>query len=118
MNVTHSTNGRLKRRRKRLFHEQGGKCYWCRCQMVLPKGFIKYPPPNQATIDHLDDRFSELRGTLGGQERTVVACRKCNNKRGRESEMQAPIEELRRRSKNHKSARALTSVPAPTDGED
>jgi len=28
-------NQREKKRREQLFRKQGGRCYWCNCQMVL-----------------------------------------------------------------------------------
>lgn len=98
---THS----LRRRRVNLWNKENGKCFWCGCDTILPPQGIssrtkREIPDNEATIDHLRTRFDENRQEPGnGQEtRTVLSCRKCNNDRGKEREMQVPIEERKRRS--------------------
>lgn len=47
-----------------------------------------------ATLDHLDDRFSPQRGTFEnkGEERTVLACAECNERRGAERVASMPKE--------------------------
>jgi hypothetical protein len=92
-----------------LFKRHGGLCYWCRQPMILIKGNIPHvpDPPNRATIDHLDDRFSPQRGKMIRNApqtlRHVAACRKCNMERGKRSEQSQPREVLVARSKQHKS---------------
>ena len=71
--------------------------------MVLPDEPIpRYVtnPDNLATIEHLDDRFSDKRGTYVNTPRTVLACSKCNRDRGRAEEEKQGVEELRQRAKN------------------
>ena len=79
---------KLRRRKRKLYRRQKGRCFWCGCQMRFPpSGHTERPEATMATIEHLDDRFSPLRGKFSnGVERTVLACLKCNQKRGRESE--------------------------------
>lgn len=72
---------RIKRRRRNL-HRRDPRCHWCGNDTVLMEGHIKYPPPNMATLDHLDDRFDVNRGSYAHAERTVLACVACNNARG------------------------------------
>jgi len=57
-------------------------------------------PETLATFEHLDDRLSEERGQYEGMDkiRIVLACRKCNQKKGVESQKQLNLEELRERS--------------------
>ena len=53
----------------------------------------------EATIDHLDDRFSPERGAgMPNERRRVLACRQCNQDRGRLSQAAQPIEALHARS--------------------
>lgn len=77
---------RLRRRRWRLFGEQQGKCYWCKCEMVLMWNCDpKIKPGNLATIDHLRDRFDATRTEpANGDQRLVAACSDCNFRRGTE----------------------------------
>ena len=88
------------RQRKLLFHMQGGKCHWCKQQMVfyIPKNGEK-PLANMVTIDHLDDRLNPHRGKTGGSvRRRVGACWQCNVDRGSQSVAAQPIEVLWQRS--------------------
>lgn len=100
-------NEQRQRKRKALFEEQGGLCYWCDVTMLLPTDgmHINHPPKNLATLDHLRDRFHPGRRepAQNNERRIVLACWGCNNQRGRESQQQQPIEELRRRSMRHPS---------------
>lgn len=41
-------------------------------------------PPDAATLDHLDDRWSPERGMHPGERRRVAACRECNERRSNE----------------------------------
>jgi hypothetical protein len=81
-----------------LFHKTGGVCYWCGCQTALPPSgvSVKEPPPNEATVDHLDERFSGRKGSHpNGVERTVLACRACNEARGNRMYKALPVEQRR-----------------------
>ena len=94
-----------------LFHIQGGKCFWCKCDMLPPGSHenrrgVK-PPLNLATYDHMDDRHSPERGKHAGEFRNVAACWKCNFERGRQGHLATPIEQRRMDSKRH---------PTPPDG--
>jgi len=91
---------RIKRQKQRLFIEQDGRCYYCGCEMVMPEGHTKRQPANLATLEHLDDRFSPLRGKMFGQRRHVLACVTCNGQRGRAREIEVGIEVLRERSRH------------------
>ena len=72
----------VQKRRQELFTQQGGRCYWCGCQMRLPaKGQVNPLPEDMATLDHLDTK--RCAGRAANQsERYVVACFRCNNTRG------------------------------------
>ena len=66
---------------------QGGLCYWCKRKMILPgdPGYyrIKGAVSRQgATLDHLYSFHHPLRGDPQGKHRNVIACDKCNRKRG------------------------------------
>ena len=86
-----------KKRRKQRLHKDDPKCSYCNVETILG-GSSKNP--KQATIDHLDTRYSPYRGTFKGEERTVLCCRKCNHDRGAEEEKNVPIGILRERSKH------------------
>lgn len=95
--MTTNAQGRLRRRRAKLFKNQGGKCHWCQCDML----FIHTGPhdgrlpKNMCTIDHLRDRFHpERRAPAKGDQRLVAACWQCNNDRGKVHQQKQPIEEL------------------------
>jgi hypothetical protein len=78
----------MKKRKLKLrrFYEQDGLCYYCREPMVLSFHDLHNQghKDNLATIEHLDDRYSEERGTHGHGDkiRRVLACSKCNHTRG------------------------------------
>jgi hypothetical protein len=80
-------NPSKKKRRDRLWHERAGMCHWCAVKTVLPPSgvMLRHHPDNLATIDHLDGRLSPDRGKHSGKERTVLACRRCNQQRGQEA---------------------------------
>ena len=93
---------RRARRRMSLFKKQGGRCYWCQCEMVLPPDgkHVKHMPPNTGTIDHLLDKFQPGRSAPNPQreERWVLACLGCNNRRGAETQAAIGTDQLRVRS--------------------
>ena len=96
------------RRRAKLWAQQKGLCYWCHCQTTLTKGPSRKGekiPPDLATIDHLRSRLHPNRQEPAcGQQRLVMACSACNNKRGAAELISLPIEEVRERSQQgHRS---------------
>ena len=96
-----------KRRRHALFVAQDGKCHWCGRACIEAVVSPKKRPPNLATLDHLNDRFHPHRRVpANGEQRLVMACHACNNRRGRESCAAQPLAELRRRSARGQEARA------------
>jgi hypothetical protein len=66
----------------------------------------KIPPPWFATLEHLDDKWSEERGKHSGEYRVVLACWKCNNQRNTNRELNVPIEERRRRAENGRTSKS------------
>lgn len=63
------------------------------------KIYRRNPPVNLCTIDHLINRLNLLRKELvNNEERTVLACWKCNNRRGKEDVARLSIVELHKRS--------------------
>lgn len=111
--MTHTK--RLVRRRHRL-HAIDPACHWCRVETVLIIGHCRQPPPNMATIDHLDDRFSKARGRHKNTERTVLACLACNHRRGQER--QTALKDVQRaKSLLGHADKALRkgSLPAPAE---
>lgn len=84
------------------------KCHWCGRPTVL---FVVPPQspsrvrrhgehfPDRATIDHLDTKSSGQRKQRNNQEeRTVLACYECNQRKNTEEQAATPKEELHRRS--------------------
>jgi hypothetical protein len=85
-----------KKRRRLNLYQRDPHCHWCRCLTVLPPEGSppKVTPPNEATIDHLRDRYDPRRRepARNQEERTVLACRGCNARRN--TERQAEMAEL------------------------
>ena len=105
---------RNSRRRHNLL-KRGNICFWCGVEVVYlrtdkwPKGTM---PGHFATVDHLYDRLTypnrhEQPPTQ--EERTVLACRACNQRRNRERQL-AMTEE--RRLRDDHSSVATTSLLA------
>jgi hypothetical protein len=72
----------IARRRLRLWC-QDPHCHWCGVETLIPP--VGYSPKrdNDATLDHLFERLIDgKRDTSFSGQRTVLACRKCNNRRG------------------------------------
>ena len=91
------------KKKRKLFQEQNGLCWYCKTEMILifEKPKAKVPSPsNMATFEHLDDRFNQERGTRTGERRIVLACNQCNHAQGKQQQAEQPIKELHRRS-NH-----------------
>lgn len=86
----------MRHKRQQLFKEQGGLCHWCRETMVLiervPGGIWIRQRPDEATIEHLDPRYSPERGKHPGEVRQVLACSKCNNERAARDILAMPIQ--------------------------
>jgi hypothetical protein len=103
---------------KRMYRRQGGLCHWCEKGMV-PPGTAKPGGPHDprlCTMDHLDDRFSEERGTHPGEYRKVAACWKCNNERGQRRQAAMPIAVLHERSKRQPSGATPTKPETEVKG--
>ncbi len=57
---------------------QNNKCYYCKCEM----GNVK-KSPNQATVEHLIDKWSSPgHKKIESASNLVAACFQCNNSRG------------------------------------
>lgn len=97
-------NKRSKRQLILLFQRQEGRCYYCNQLMVLsleePR---RHQPMNplRATLEHLDDRWSDQRGKSPETYRRVAACWKCNTDRGNARQAAQPLEVLHERSKRY-----------------
>lgn len=93
--------GRTERERRqkcRLFAEQRGLCFYCNKHMMLTFQHLKQQPENLATLEHMDSKWSQERGKHPGEQRHVLACRKCNWTRGRLEEAAQSKEVLKARS--------------------
>lgn len=96
-----SDRKKLRRQREWLYQLQGGRCYWCGVFMTLPAyppERHRRPPPNEATIDHLDSKYSPERGRHFGEYRHVAACWDCNGRRNTAEQATVPRDEHWRRS--------------------
>lgn len=89
----------LRHKRRELFKEQKGLCHWCREPMTLIERTDKKQGepkikrrPDEATIEHLDPRYSPERGKHAGEIRQVLACSSCNNVRANEDVKRLPIQ--------------------------
>ena len=102
----------LRKQRRELCERQKWKCYWCQGVMrwVVLDGTGTLPL-DAATLDHLDDRWSDQRGQFSGQRRRVAACRKCNEGRSAERLKTIYAEEQKRRSEaGHEAKRTKEDV--------
>lgn len=82
------SRGTIRRRRAAVIKRDGLSCHWCGITCTNPKaGGAPVPAtPDQATLDHIRTRAE------GGQhdmENLVLACRRCNEKRGKLAELRA-----------------------------
>ena len=88
-------------RRLRNLFSRDRRCFWCGVTtiMIVPRPSVL--PDNHATVDHLRSRFDPTRWKKNRQrhERTVLACYRCNHRRGAEEQAVVPNDELRRRSR-------------------
>lgn len=70
--------------RERLYHEQGGLCFYCKQPMILMPGpFGKRAPGKMATLEHLQPISKG--GRRSPSLNCVAACVSCNQKRGTRS---------------------------------
>jgi hypothetical protein len=95
--------GQNKKRKIRLWN-QDPHCHWCGCLTELicdPEIKPGQVNPKMATVDHLRTKYDPNRWTNnnGKEERTVLACFKCNNDRAAKENASRPIEDLQRRGK-------------------
>ncbi len=89
-----------RRRRAELWKKSKGLCKWCGVVTVMEYGMKGTVPANQATLQHLDIKGNPLRGKMGGQERTVLACYRCANAHAAAYEASLPKEVLWARSRS------------------
>lgn len=92
---------RMVKRKIALWDRQRGLCFWCGRQTVLTVGLSSQRAAGIATIDHLRCKYLPDRREPTcdpNEERTVMACYKCNHTRGVLVEATVPIDERRRRS--------------------
>lgn len=99
-------SARKRRRLRRAYAEQRGRCCWCGEPMLPLDAPGRHNHPLQATLEHYDSRLDPERGARAGEIRTGAAHRKCNNARGRAEYMELPLEERRRRAKGRDEQRA------------
>ena len=92
----------LQKQRDRLYQKQGGKCYYCKKQMVKrwPHRPGETIPDNLATLEHLDSRLNPMRGRFVNELRHAVVCKSCNEAKAAEEVARLGLEELRRRARN------------------
>lgn len=75
-------SGQFKKRRDRLFYEQGGVCYYCGRQMhdpylrPLPRDL---DPELRPTREH---KIPRSRGGSNHDDNVVIACKGCNQAKG------------------------------------
>jgi hypothetical protein len=67
-----------------LFIHFGGKCWWCKCDVVKVNENLITRLPNQATVDHLKTLRDGRENYFDGGH--VLACYTCNTNRGREED--------------------------------
>lgn len=89
------------RKRLRMFLRQGGKCHWCGGRMFFSLGQGGSFHDDEATIEHLDHRYSPERGKHPGEYRLAATHNRCNRDFAKRCEQSVGIDELRRRSRHH-----------------
>jgi len=110
-------NSRRKRRRLFELWRKDPRCHWCNCSTVLIfrspehcKGLKKIEArEDEATFDHLHSRFDDKRGQNNdGVAKSVLACWKCNFNRGKHEESKRSIDELHKRSQQHRKRNLIS----------
>ena len=101
------SNKKQKGRRNRLFacHPY---CHWCGVLLSHPTEYqhggkdgvsrIKNIKYHMATLDHLDSRYSNERGSHAWEIRTVLACYECNGYRNDVEQAKIALKELHKRA--------------------
>lgn len=95
-----------RKRRLKLWNKDP-HCYYCgRLTVERSKDDQRKPgelPDKQATLEHLRSRLDPTRQEpcIDNNERTVLACRECNETKAAEEELLLSKEELWERSKRH-----------------
>lgn len=84
---------RAKKFRRKIWVESGGKCFYCKCDMVYGGA----PCDNKFTLEH-------LRARVYGGRKTVRnirgACHKCNRERGHKNILEFIVEQDKKRRKD------------------
>jgi 5-methylcytosine-specific restriction endonuclease McrA len=70
-------------RRRRLYEKQAGRCHWCAKMMTLEQR--RYLQKDYATFEHLKPR---CQGGKSNYDNVVLACYRCNAKRGNSADGQ------------------------------
>lgn len=86
----------LRRKRKRLFKEQKGLCYYCKGPMIYIELYPGRPIKNMVTIEHL---IIPVLGQKKNGAKLVATCADCNQKKATEYEKKY-IDLHRARSQN------------------
>jgi hypothetical protein len=75
------------RKKCRMFEQQGGLCWYCKCLMVLVRGRADgiVLDPKIATFEHLISRLNPDKGlpNHSNEQRLVLACFECNQERSK-----------------------------------
>lgn len=76
-------------KRQRLYDLQGGRCYWCKCEMDVATRHIdaRTITDDAFTFDHLYENGTPERAA--GNTEVVGACYKCNQAR-QKAQMESP----------------------------
>lgn len=114
-----------------LLEEQAGRCHWCECKVVrlsaLDKStivmerhyFVVWRLPDgrttQAMIASLDHVIPASRGGPDALHNLVVACKKCNEERGRELDL--PQQQGQRPQPAHVAPRVAEPVGATIEAD-
>jgi len=90
------------RKQKLRLYNENPHCHWCGCLTILTnEAHIKMPDPKMATVDHLISRYDPRRWlhTAANEQRKVLACFECNQRRQKEETDQLSKEEILARSR-------------------
>lgn len=106
----------LKDIRNTRFDEQGGKCYYCGCQMLRDMQHVQRgsQPWYLCTLEHLTDRLDPRRwdrNTDDSPQRYAAACARCNHSRSAWNQKHAPKEliDLLSRNPERRSGRQIVT---------
>lgn len=118
------SNREIKERRQKLI-AKGLGCHWCGRPVKEYENKGSNPPDDQATIDHLFDKYNPHRKTPNhNQERRwVLSCYRCNNDRNKLRQQQLPKELLTslkemgvQRTRDKKANRVRWQLREKSDG--